>query len=79
MIRNVMKAIDNIVMKISMKKDIYEETQTFIMNIFNSVQQLDSGRTWQAWQMSLQPMVQLSKKNAFGESGGQNNLHFGDH
>ena len=43
---------------------------------FNSVQQLDSGRTWQAWQMSLQPMVQLYKRNVSGESGEQNNLHF---
>ena len=46
---------------------------------FNSVQQLDSGRTRQAWQMSLQPMVQLYKRNVSGESGEQNNLHFGDH
>ena len=46
---------------------------------FNSVQQLDSGRTRQAWQMSLQPMVQLYKRNVSGESGDQNNLHFGDH
>ena len=46
---------------------------------FNSVQQLDSGRTRQAWQMSLQPMVQLYKRNVSGESGDQNNLQFGDH
>ena len=46
---------------------------------FNSVQQLDSGRTRQAWQMSLQPMVQLYRRNVSGESGDQNNLHFGDH
>ena len=46
---------------------------------FNSVQQLDSGRTRQAWQMSLQPMVQLYKRNVSGESGDQNKLHFGDH
>ena len=79
MIRNVMKAIDKLLWRYLWKRIFMKRHKHSSWIFFNSVQQLDSGRTRQAWQMSLQPMVQLYKRDVSGESGEENNLHFGDH